>query len=229
MLAFLVPILSPEKPYNITLILATTLFLAYSEKKVVDWRSIIGELVHRLATNTKRRQPSYIGHFLFHLYTHKNLLTDEEKIQWTGRQIMRELQTTDSEPEMGQEYSKEEDAADFSNEERPMSKKQKMMLGNLATRTRSVAKPGGGGTSTFTLEDNLLDSIIRDLKGVRFRIAEYELQMQQVGNLWKTLRGRIWLVQYKKPFKIRAGCGSWSVRWTTLLRKIGRPRNKCGN
>ena len=53
-LAFLVPILSPEKPYNITLTLATTLLLAYSEKKVVDWGSIIGELVHWLATNTKR-------------------------------------------------------------------------------------------------------------------------------------------------------------------------------
>ena len=35
-LAFLVLILSPEKPYNITLTLVTTLFLAYSEKKVVD-------------------------------------------------------------------------------------------------------------------------------------------------------------------------------------------------
>ena len=124
MLAFLVPILSPEKPYNITLTLATTLLLAYSEKKVVDWGSIIGELVHRLATNTKRGQPSYIGHFLFHLYAHENLLTDEEETQWTGHQIMRELQTTDSEPEMGQEYSKEEDAADFNNKERPMSKKR---------------------------------------------------------------------------------------------------------
>ena len=35
MLAFLVPIFSPEKPYNITLTLTTTLLLAYSEKKVV--------------------------------------------------------------------------------------------------------------------------------------------------------------------------------------------------
>ena len=61
MLAFLVPIFSPEKPYNITLTLATTLLLAYSEKKVVDWGSIIGELVHKLATNTKCGQPSYIG------------------------------------------------------------------------------------------------------------------------------------------------------------------------
>ena len=84
MLAFLVSILSPEKPYNITLTLAITLLLAYSEKKVVDWGSIIGELVHRLATNTKRRQPSYVGLLLFYLYAHKNLLTDEEETQWTG-------------------------------------------------------------------------------------------------------------------------------------------------
>jgi hypothetical protein len=43
MLVFLIPILSPEKPYNITLTFTTTLLLAYSEKKVVDWGCIIGE------------------------------------------------------------------------------------------------------------------------------------------------------------------------------------------
>ena len=163
--------------------LATTLLFAYSKKKVVNWRSIIKELVHRLATSTKRGQPSYIGHFLFQLYAYKNLLTDEEETQWTWHLIMRELQTTDSEPEMDQEYSKEEDVADFSNEERPVSKKMKLMLENLATRTRSATKPGGGRTSTFTLEDNPMDSIIRDLEGVRSRITENELQMQQMGVL----------------------------------------------
>ena len=65
------------------------------QEKVVDWGSIIGELVHRFVANTKRGQPSYIGHFLFHVYTHGNLLTDEEESQWTGHQIMREFQTTD--------------------------------------------------------------------------------------------------------------------------------------
>ena len=40
---------------------------------------------------------------------------------------MRELQTTDSDPEMGQEGSKEEDVAEFSNEERTVTKKRKLM------------------------------------------------------------------------------------------------------
>jgi hypothetical protein len=183
MLVFLVPILSSEKPYNITLTLATTLLLAYSEKKVVDWGNIIGELVHWLAANTERGQPSYIGHFFFHVYAHGNILTDKEEIPWTGHQIMRELQTTDSQPEMGQKYSKEENVAEFSSEKRPVSKKRKLMMENLATRTRSATKPGGGRTFTFTLEDNPMDSIICDLEGVRSRIAEFELQMQQVGEL----------------------------------------------
>jgi hypothetical protein len=96
---------------------------------------------------------------------------------------MRELQTTDSEPEMDQEYSKEKDVAEVSNEEQLVSKKMKLMLGKLATQTRSATKLGGGRTSNFTLEDNPVDSIIRDLEGIRSRIAEYELQMQQVGEL----------------------------------------------
>ena len=78
-LAFLVPIFSPEKPYDIIPTLATTLLLAYFEKKVVDWKNIIGELVHKLATNTKHGQPSFIGFFLVNVYAHVNLLTDEEE------------------------------------------------------------------------------------------------------------------------------------------------------
>jgi len=84
---------------------------------------------------------------------------------------------------MGQEYSEEEDAAEFSNEERPVSKKRKLMLGNLAMWTKSATMYGGSGTSTFTLKDNPVDSIIHNLEGVRSRIAEYERQMQQVGEL----------------------------------------------
>jgi hypothetical protein len=84
---------------------------------------------------------------------------------------------------MGQRYSKKENVVEINNEERPVSKKWKMMLENLAMQTRSATKPGGGRTSTFILEDNPIYFIIRDLKGVRSRIAEYELQMQQVGEL----------------------------------------------
>jgi hypothetical protein len=82
---------------------------------------------------------------------------------------------------MGHEGPKEEDVVELSSGERPTTKKRKLMLGNRATRTKSATKPVGGGTST--LEDNPVDAIIRDLEGVRARIAEYELQMRHVGEL----------------------------------------------
>ena len=129
----------------------------------MDWGSIIGKLVHKLATNTKRGFPSYIGPFLYHLYAHGNLLTDEDETQWTSHQFIRELQTTDSEPEMRHEGSKEEDMMEFSNEGRTVTRKRKLTLENRPTRTRSATKPVGGGPSTFTEEDNTVDAIIRDL------------------------------------------------------------------
>lgn len=63
---------------------------------------------------------------------------------------MRELQTTNLEPMMGHEDSKEEGVVDLNHDERPVSKKKKLIGGNVATRTRSATKADGGGTSTFT-------------------------------------------------------------------------------
>ena len=80
---------------------------------------------------------------------------------------------------MGHEGLKEEDMVEFSNKERTMTMKRKLMLEIRPTRTRSATKPVGGGTSTFTLDDNPVNVIIRDLEGVRSR----ELQMRHIGEL----------------------------------------------
>ena len=84
---------------------------------------------------------------------------------------------------MGHESSKEEDMVEFSNEERTVTKKRKIMLENRPTRTMSATKPVGGGTSTFILEDNPVDAIIRDLERIRYRMTEYKLQIRQIGEL----------------------------------------------
>ena len=69
----------------------------------------------------------------------------------------------------------------FSNEERTVTKKRKVMLKDRPTRTRSATKPVGGGASIFTEEDNPVDAIIRDLEGIRSRMMEYKLQMWWIG------------------------------------------------
>ena len=147
----------------------------------MDWKSIIEELVHKLATTTKSSQYFYIGPFLFHMFAHGNLFTKDEDTQWTTQQFMRELHTTDSESEMGHESSKEEDMMEFSNEGQTVTNKQKLMLENRLTRTRSATKPVGGGTSTFTLDDNPVDANIRDLERVQSRMTEYKLLMWRIG------------------------------------------------
>ena len=96
---------------------------------------------------------------------------------------MLELQTTDSELEMGREESKENDMMEFSNEKQIVIKKQKLLLENRSTWTKSATKPVGGGTSTFTLEDNPVDVIIRDLEGVRFWMTEYKLRIRRIEEL----------------------------------------------
>ena len=86
------------------------------------------------------------------------------------------------------------------------------MLGNSATRTRSATKPVGGGTSTFPLEDNLVDSFIRDLEEVRCWIAEYELQMQQVGELVGNPSRESLVTAIQEAIQDPRRCGSMSVR-----------------
>ena len=140
--------------------------------------NIIEELVHKLLPIPNAANPHILGPFLYHMYAYEYLLTDEEETQWTSHQFMRKLQTTDSDPEIGHEGSKEEDMADFSNEKRTLTKKRKLMLENRSARTKSATKLVGGGTSTFTEEDNPVDAIIRDLEGVRSRMTEYKLQMR---------------------------------------------------
>ena len=69
-----------------------------------------------------------------------------------------------------------------------------------STHIKSATKARGGGTSTFPLEDNPMDSIIHDLEGVRFQIAKYELQMQHVEEMvGNPPRGRVYLPRYKMP------------------------------
>jgi hypothetical protein len=141
---------------------------------------------------------------------------------------MRELQTTDSEPKMGHEDSKEKNVVELSNDERLVSKKKKLIGGNPRTETRSATMAGGGGTSTFTLKDNPVDSIIYDLEGVRKNeMRSMRCRCNKWEKWWPILRGRFWLPRYKRQYKIHSDFGSWKVRWTTLLRKIRRPRSNC--
>ena len=67
MLEFMLPILNPEKPKNLTLTIANTMFGAPSGVRPVKWGLLIQELVNRSIPSIGKK-PSYLSPFILHLY-----------------------------------------------------------------------------------------------------------------------------------------------------------------
>jgi hypothetical protein len=76
-LAFLIPILYPEKPNRITVTMGNTIFRALNGGWKVNWAWIIANLVVQLAARVGKSRASPICPFLYHLYERKELLRPE--------------------------------------------------------------------------------------------------------------------------------------------------------
>jgi hypothetical protein len=81
-LAFLVPILYPEKPNWIIVTMGNTIFGALNGGRKVNWARIITNLVVQLAARVGKSRASSICPFLYHLYERKELLRPEEEKSW---------------------------------------------------------------------------------------------------------------------------------------------------
>jgi hypothetical protein len=77
-LAFLVPILYPEKPNRITVTMGNTIFGVLNGGRKVNWARIITNLVVQLAARVGKSRALPICPFLYHLYERKELLKPEE-------------------------------------------------------------------------------------------------------------------------------------------------------
>jgi hypothetical protein len=82
MLAFLAPIVYPDKPNRITVTLGNTIFGALIGGRKVNWVRIITNLVIQLAARVGKSCASPICPFLYHLYERKELLKPEEERTW---------------------------------------------------------------------------------------------------------------------------------------------------
>src|SRR5664279_1579694 len=88
-LEFLIPILYPEKPTQVTVTVANTIFGAF-EGRPVSWGKVIGSVVSKLAANVGKGKTGPIGPYLFHLYHHAELLSDAEMVEYdTGATILQ--------------------------------------------------------------------------------------------------------------------------------------------
>jgi hypothetical protein len=82
LLAFLVPIVYPEKPNRITVTWGNTIFGALNGGRKVNWVRVITTLVIQLAAQVGKSRATPICPFFYHLYERKELLKPEEEKTW---------------------------------------------------------------------------------------------------------------------------------------------------
>ena len=82
MLEFLVPIVHPDKPTQVTIMIRNTLFGALDGGREVDWGVVFRDLAQRLAKGVGKPKPTPICPFLFHLYDGQGLLTSDEELDY---------------------------------------------------------------------------------------------------------------------------------------------------
>ena len=79
-LGFLVPLLYPEKPTRVTIMVGNTIFGALSGERPIDWGIVVKDLVQRLLCGMGKSKATPICPYIFHLYhSHELLLLAEKK------------------------------------------------------------------------------------------------------------------------------------------------------
>ena len=102
MLEFLVPIVHPDKPTQVTITIGNMIFGAFDESREVDWGVVFWDMAHRLAKGVGKPKPTPICPFLFHLYEGQGLLTADEELDYrTAKEMARYRITPDPDSQPG--------------------------------------------------------------------------------------------------------------------------------
>jgi hypothetical protein len=117
LLAFLVPIVYPEKPNRITVTWGNTIFGVLNGGRKVNWARVITTLVVQLAARVGKSRASPICPFLYHLYEQKELLRPEEEKAWKIQEGMLKYGESGSEDEAGSASGSEDEEDDEEEEE----------------------------------------------------------------------------------------------------------------
>jgi hypothetical protein len=116
-LAFLVPILYPEKPNRITVTMGNMIFGALNRGRKVNWARIISNLVVQLVLRVGKSCASPIYHFLYHLYERKEVLRPEEEKSWKIQEAMMKYGESGSSDEDGSGSGSDDETEEEEEEE----------------------------------------------------------------------------------------------------------------
>jgi hypothetical protein len=77
-LAYLNPILYPQKPQRVTVNIVSTITACLFEGIKTNWARIFLEVINKQIARKNKKTPTSLLCYFIHLYKHKSLLTAEE-------------------------------------------------------------------------------------------------------------------------------------------------------
>jgi hypothetical protein len=143
MLAFLAPIVYPDKPNRITVTLGNTIFGTLIGGRKVNWARIITNLVIQLASRVGKSRASPICPFLYHLYERMELLKPKEERTWKIQEVMMKYGESGSSDEGGSGSGSEDETEDEEEEE---EEETQVLLNRPPKWSRQEEKTAQGST-----------------------------------------------------------------------------------
>ena len=117
-LEFLVPLLYPEKPTRVTIMVGNMIFGALSGERPVDWGIVVKDLVQRLLSRMGKSKATPICPYIFHLYHSHELLLPAEKKEYRIQEalVKHNMESEEDEDPASQASPDEEGSSDNSDE-----------------------------------------------------------------------------------------------------------------
>jgi hypothetical protein len=149
LLAFLIPIVYPEKPNRITVTWGNTIFGALSGSRKVNWARVMTNLIVQLSARVGKSRATPICPFLFHLYERNELLRGEEEKAWRIQEAMMKYGESGSDDEAGSGSGSEDDEVSEPEEEEETA----VLLNRPPKRARQESKTEQAGTTLVPKEE----------------------------------------------------------------------------
>ncbi|CAM6098715.1 unnamed protein product [Calypogeia fissa] len=163
-MAFLLPLLYPEKSMRVTVSVGGTIIASYIGQKVISWPKILEDVISKQVMGLTLKTPTSLACYLCHLYFAMNVMFKEDRSKYHTKKYMLQF----GDPNV--------DKTDFSDEEEEKEDEEIKIVGPLARQrlhpangqgldsdpspastSGSSASPFDSAMGNFSKMENLMD------------------------------------------------------------------------
>ncbi|CAM6129143.1 unnamed protein product [Calypogeia fissa] len=107
-LAFLVPLIYPERPNRVTVKIGSTIIASYLRMRKISWPKILEDVISKQVKILESKTPSSLSCYLAHIYFHQKVMFREEKLDYKVKVTLIEYDEKD--PDDAQDTCDESDS-----------------------------------------------------------------------------------------------------------------------